>query len=121
MNGYVVYIPELRSEIPSMASLEPPESWYPADIFAAETPGQAKSDALREWTSGLRSGVYSDDWPSLRVRLLERNVPLKRGRVTLDVGRGGTKPDERVYNNLWWRASGILIQVMPNSCERGAA
>lgn len=85
MNAYLVRIPEERADFPSACDLEPPEPWWPTGIFVAATPAQAKRDALRAWTSS-RSGVYSDDWNALRVRLLERDVdllgdPLPRGEL----------------------------------------
>lgn len=98
MNAYVVRIPETRGEYPSASSLEPPEPWTPTGVFVAETPAQAKRDALDVWAKSLRSGVYSDDWSNLRVRMLFRDVDAPRGELV-----GGP-----LYGRAWIRVHEVL-------------
>lgn len=82
MNAYAVCIPEKRTWY-DWYQVDPPETYLPCGIFLAETPGQAKADALRSFCGGPQSAVYEDDWPRLRVR----KIPLrlrsdrKRGEV----------------------------------------
>lgn len=78
MNAYAVAINEVR-ETYDYYQIDPPEPYLPISVFAADTRAQAKYDALREFTSRMESGVFSDDWPSLRTRLLARNVRRPRG------------------------------------------
>jgi len=78
MNAYAVCIPE-RRETYDYYRIDPPESYVPIGVFAAETRGQAKADALRSFCDEVQSGVYSDDWTQLRTRLLARNVRRPRG------------------------------------------
>lgn len=107
MNAYLVRIPEERADIPSACSLEPPEPWWPTGIFIADTPAQAKTDALRAWSSSATTGVYSDDWPSLRVRLLERDVPLPRGECIVVTEENG-----ETYDRLWERVSELIADEL---------
>ena len=79
MNAYAVCIPEERTDYGGW--YEPPEVGVPLGIFIAETPGQAKRDALRAWTQ-RRMGVYSDDYTALRVRKLSALKVGRRGEVT---------------------------------------
>lgn len=51
----------------------------PIAPVVAETPAQAKRIFLTEFTSRSRSGVETDDWPSLRVRLLVKGTELSPG------------------------------------------
>jgi hypothetical protein len=74
---FAVCIPEMRAHY---AFEEPPEYGVPLGIFVAETPAQAKRDALRAWTQ-RSMGVYSDDWPALRVRKLGETDAYERGEL----------------------------------------
>jgi hypothetical protein len=52
---------------------------WPMAPVVAETPGRAKSLFLAEFAQGSRTGVYSDDFPNLRVKTLARDVDLPVG------------------------------------------
>ncbi len=81
MNAYAVAINEQRTWH-DWAQVDPPETYLPIGVFAAETRGQARWDALRAFCSGPQSAVYEDDFPNLRVRLLARNVRRPRGQYS---------------------------------------
>lgn len=95
MNAYAVCIPEIRTTY-DYYQVEPPETYFPCGIFLAETAGQAKADALRSFTEDIRSGVFDDDWTSLRVR----KIPLRlkssraRGEVSYTSGLWGLWPED---------------------------
>lgn len=80
MNVYAVCIPEIR-ETHDYYQIDPPEPYMPSGIFIAETPAQAKADALRSFTSAIQAGVFSDDWPSLRVRKIVTGIRRNRGEA----------------------------------------
>lgn len=80
MNAYAVCIPEIR-ETHDYYQIDPPEPYLPCGIFIAETPAQAKVDALRSFTSAINSGVFYDDWPSLRVRKIVSNIRRERSEA----------------------------------------
>lgn len=80
MNVYAVCIPEWRTSY-DYYQIDPPETGIPMDLFIAETSAQAKADALRLWAQESGSGVYSDDWPRLRCRVIVHNIRRPRGRV----------------------------------------
>lgn len=82
MNAYVVKTKDEREEtIPITDEGQgPTEVYWPHGLFVAETPAQAKADALRAW-SRLHSGVYADDYINLRATLVGRNVPEERGEI----------------------------------------
>jgi hypothetical protein len=104
MNAYLVLIPEQRCDV-YFGGYEPPEPWYPTGVFIAETPGQAKRDALYEWANAPRSGVYHDDWTNLRVRLLGRDVAglssIRRGELSQSDNPG-------LYDRAWFRVHEVL-------------
>lgn len=50
--------------------------YLPIAPVLAETPGQAKRMFLDEFANRGSSGVYGDDWTSLRVRLLAKDITL---------------------------------------------
>jgi hypothetical protein len=104
VNAYLVRIPELRSEYYS-GGYEPPEPWFPTGIFCAETPAQAKYDAIEDWAGGTRSGVYHDDWPSLRVNLLRKDVSYERGELNDD------------ESDLWGRVHEVLVDHGGKACD----
>ena len=81
MNAYVVRMNEEREYVePVMDDGSGPRIPYlPIAPVVADTPAQAKRLFLREFTHRSRSGVYTDDWTSLRVRLLARDVDGKPG------------------------------------------
>lgn len=81
MNAYAVAINEIRTSH-DYYQIDPPEDYLPISVFAAETREQAKYDALREFCSEVHADVYEDDWPSLRTRLLARNVRRPRGQYS---------------------------------------
>ena len=82
MNVYMVKTKDERTWTEILCEYGgPEETYWPHDIFAAETASQAKSDALHKWSHQLSMGVYSDDFLNLRTRLLARNVDLERGEV----------------------------------------
>ena len=95
MNAYAVCVPEMRTWH-DWTYTEGPETYTPVGIFLAESPGQAKVDALRSFTSCIHSAVYDDDWTALRVR----KIPLrlkptrKRGEVSYTSGLWRLWPDE---------------------------
>ena len=105
-NAYLIYIPdekdpnkiEMRSG--SYSGYEPPEYGAVIDVVIAETPGKAKSEFLKDYY--WRQMVYSDDWNRLRVRLLSKEVPEKRGSL----GYGRT--DSKNYDDYWNRVHEIL-------------
>jgi len=75
MSVFLVYVRDEQENKPDVRTdygggHEPPEPVWCADIVEATSRAQAKSRFLREWAGSLRSPVYHDDWPSLRVRLL---------------------------------------------------
>ncbi len=81
MNAYTVKTSEMRAYTePVMDDGSGPRILcWPMSPVVAETPGQAKKLFLDEFSHQPRSGVETDDWTSLRVRLLYRDVPLPRG------------------------------------------
>lgn len=82
MNAYLVTIPETREYVEDAIMDDgsgPLGHWQPTGIYVAETPGQARRDALTDWTNRPRTGVYEDDFLSLRARLLVKDVELERG------------------------------------------
>lgn len=99
MNAYVVRIPEERT---SQRYYEPPEPWWPIGVFLAETPAQAKRDALDAW---IGSGVERDDWNALRVRLLRYDIRVYDGESGSDVeARRGEVPfGDPLAETLWLR------------------
>lgn len=79
MNVYAVCIPEERVEY--FGGLEPPEVGVPLGLFAAETEGQARCDALKVWLR-RRCGVNSDDFVAIRSRVVwPRARNLERGEI----------------------------------------
>ena len=105
-NAYLIYIPdekdktkiEMRSG--SYNGYEPPEYGAVIDVVIAETPGKAKSEFLKDYY--WRDMVNLDDWNRLRVRLLSKEVPEKRGTFVSYSGGSG------VYDDYWNRAHEIL-------------
>jgi hypothetical protein len=81
MNAYAVCIPGYRTWH-DYYQIDPPETYLPIGVFAAETRGQAKIDALREFCEGPQAAVYDDDFVSLRTRLLARHVRKPRGKYS---------------------------------------
>jgi hypothetical protein len=81
MNAYAVCIPEYRTWH-DYYQVEGPETYFPIGIFAAETRGQAKIDALRSFCDGPQSAVSEDDFTALRTRLLASNVRKPRGEYS---------------------------------------
>ena len=80
MKAFAVCIPEERVEY--FGGFEPPEVGVPVGILVAATEGQAKFDALKAWTK-RRMGVYSDDYPAIRVRsILTLKGAARRMEVT---------------------------------------
>lgn len=81
MNAYVVQTKDVRSYTePVLDDGSGPEIPYqPISPVVAETAAQAKHLFLTEFAHRPRTGVYSDDWTSLRVRLLARDVPWSQG------------------------------------------
>lgn len=78
MNAYAVALPEHRTWY-DWNQIDPPETYVPIGVFAAETRGQARWDALRDFCDQVQSAVYPDDFTALRVRLLARHVRRPRG------------------------------------------
>jgi hypothetical protein len=82
LTAWLVTIPEVREYVAEVVCDDgsgPLESWRPVGIFAAETAGQAKSDALRAWSRSRYTGVYGDDYKALRARDLGVWVEQPRG------------------------------------------
>ena len=91
-NAYMVYIPDEND--PNKIEMrtghyygEPPDYGAVIDIVIAEKPSQAKYEFLKEWAGTRSTGVYHDDWPLLRVRLLQKNVPEKKGCMDFSSSR----------------------------------
>ena len=101
MNAYVVRTSESRVYTePVMDDGSGPQfDYWPTDVFLAEKPGEAKRDALRLWSQQGGSGVYTDDYQSLRCRLLSRDVEGERGVV---------EPRHPAYHELWHRVHEVL-------------
>lgn len=84
MNAYVVRTKDRRDYVePVMDDGSGPSFEYqPIAPVVAETAGQAKNLFLREFAHRHgRNGVETDDYPNLRVRLLERDYDAPAGVV----------------------------------------
>lgn len=81
MNAYVVRTKDARSYVEPLLEdgSGPSFPYLPIAPVVAETPGKAKALFLREFTSSPYSGVYDDDWPDLRCRLLFKDVDEEPG------------------------------------------
>lgn len=81
MNAYVVRTKDERSYTePILEDGSGPQIPYlPISPVVAESAGRAKSLFLREFSHRVASGVYDDDWPDLRCRLLRKDVDLPAG------------------------------------------
>lgn len=81
MNVYVVRTRDTREYVePIMDDGTGPSFEYlPIAPVVAETRGQAKRLFLAEFSGRSYSGVYSDDWNELRVRVLARDVDRLAG------------------------------------------
>jgi len=72
-----------------LGGYDPPESYRAIGVFAAETPGQAKADALREFNNDV-------EWTDLRVRIAYRGVTAERGLWNDQWPEGPWLEDENV-------------------------
>lgn len=81
MNAYMVATKDQREYVePIMDDGSGPTFiCWPMSPVAAETAGRAKSLFLAAFGSGSRTGVYSDDYPNLRARLLAKGVSYPEG------------------------------------------
>jgi len=84
VNAYAVGTKDIREFVEPIAGYEgwpngPSYSYQPIAPVLAETPAQAKKFFLDKFASDDNSGVYDDDWCSLRVRLIGKNVYLLPG------------------------------------------
>ena len=93
MNAYVVRTKDRRTYVePVLDDGSGPEfDTLPISPVIAPTPGRAKTIFMREFAHGSRTGVYSDDFLNLRVRLLARDVDQHEG----------VSNDEK----WWWKIS----------------
>ena len=81
MNAYVVKTKEPRGYIEPVLD-DGSGPWIPCQPIApvvAETPGRAKRLFLDEFAYRPRTGVETDDWTAIRVRVLYRDVSLPEG------------------------------------------
>ena len=80
-NAYLVMTKERRTYVePILDDGSGPEfDCWPMAPVIAESPGKAKTMFLRDFARGRSTGVETDDYPNLRVRLLERSVDLPTG------------------------------------------
>ncbi len=99
MNAYLVHIPEERLSHYYTGGLEPPEPVWPLEIVCAETLSQARYDFLREMPYRSGSGVETDDWTAIRVRLLAKDVPF--GRVC-GIPEPKGDPEKRLPGDEWY-------------------
>lgn len=81
MNAYAVALKEERTWY-DYYQLEAPLPYLPIAVFAAETRGQARFDALKSFVHEPQSAVYEDDFDLLTVKLLAKNVRVPRGRYS---------------------------------------
>lgn len=83
MNIYIVRTKDNRTyeEVIDPELGGPTYDYWPHGLFVAESAAQAKTDALYKWSRDLYLGVYSDDYPNLRARLIKRAVELPRGEI----------------------------------------
>ena len=97
MNAYVVRTKDRREYTePIMDDGSGPRTPYlPIAPVIAETPAQAKRLFLDHFSRDPHSGVYSDDWPRLLVRLLRKNVD----------NEPGLREDD---DELWWRVHEVI-------------
>jgi hypothetical protein len=81
VNAYVVRTKDERTYTePVMDDGSGPQiPYWPIAPVVAATPAQAKRAFLDEFSRRPRSGVYTDDWTALRVRLLQKDVVLPPG------------------------------------------
>lgn len=88
MNAYVVKTRDRREyvePIPGFYGDGPRFPIWPMSPVVAETPAQAKQLFLIEFAhSRSNSGVETDDWTELRVRLLAKDVPVAAGIYEFD-------------------------------------
>jgi hypothetical protein len=93
-------------------SYDPPdyEANYLRGVFVAETPAQAKRDALREFNNDC-------EWLDLRVRLLVKGIDLPRGVFDEDCPEGpwddpdsGIDPPEP-WASVWLALDKVLAAV----------
>lgn len=106
MNAYVVRTKDMRSYVEPVLDDGSGPSFpiQPIAPVIADTPAQAKKLFLDHYTSMGRSGVETDDYPNLRVRLLMRDVSVP---FELDPGvveeRGGRHPINLLSFACWLR------------------
>ena len=81
LHAYLVKTSEAREYVEPIMDdgSGPSHPCWPMSPVVAETPGKAKALFLREFAGGQRTGVETDDFPNLRVQLLQRNVDLPIG------------------------------------------
>lgn len=94
MNAYVVYINEMRDYVEPVLDdgSGPAIPIWPVAPVVAETEGKAKWLFLNEYSHRPRTGVETDDWVSLRVRLIAKDIQLLPGETA------GVKDED---NALW--------------------
>lgn len=87
MNAYVVKTKEMRSYTESVMDdgSGPRVPYWPIAPVVANSPAQAKHLFLIEFEHRSDSGVYGDDWNSLSVRLLARDVDMFNQELTRGV------------------------------------
>ena len=85
MNAYVVKTKDSREYVEPILDdgTGPVFDCWPMSPVVAATPAQAKKIFLDAYQRG-NTGVYSDDWPNLRVRLLFKDVGLPAGLYEQD-------------------------------------
>lgn len=93
MNAYTVALCEQRTWH-DYYQVEAPITYLPIGVFAAETRGQARFDALKQFCGESQSAVYEDDFDLLRVRLLAKNVRRPRGPYPDDDSIWGLIPSD---------------------------
>lgn len=88
MNAYVVKTKEMRSYTEPVLDygVGPQIPVQPIAPVVAATAAQAKRLFLDEFSHRSDSGVYTDDWTSLRVRLLFRDINVIGRLVDLRPG-----------------------------------
>lgn len=81
LNAYLVKTKDMRSYTEPILDdgTGPSFPVWPMSPVVAATPSRAKSLFLRAFTGRGSTGVETDDYPNLRVTLLEKNVDVPAG------------------------------------------
>jgi hypothetical protein len=87
---------------------EPPEPYRACGVFCADTPGQAKHDAVGHFNNDV-------EYREFRIRLLARDLDLPRGLFNEDCPEGPWDDDENIpppepWATVWSNLTRVLTR-----------